>query len=42
MAAQRQQDAKIEMLSALLELSKPTPQTVCLPAVALREGGNNQ
>jgi uncharacterized coiled-coil protein SlyX len=23
-----------------LELSKPAPQTVCLPAVALREGGN--
>jgi hypothetical protein len=25
-----------------LELTKPAPQTVCLPPVALREGGNNQ
>jgi len=29
-------------VSAQIEASKPAPQTVCLPVVALREGGNNQ
>jgi len=29
-------------VSAQVEASKPAPQTVCLPVVALREGGNNQ
>ncbi len=37
-----EQDSKIQTLSASLEPSKPAPQTACLPAVALREGGNNQ
>ena len=37
-----EQDSKIQKVSAQLELSKPAPQTACLPAVALREGGNNQ
>ena len=41
---QKQIDALIaglQKVSAQLELSKPAPQTACLPAVALREGGNN-
>src|SRR5215471_4305504 len=32
---------QIQKLSAQLELNKSTPQTVCLPVIALREGGNN-
>ena len=34
--------AALQKVSAQLELSKAAPQTVCLPAVALRESGNNQ
>jgi hypothetical protein len=41
-ASLKEQDSKIQMLSAQLELSNPAPRTACLPAVALREGGNNQ
>jgi hypothetical protein len=37
-----EQDAKIQKVSAQIELSKPAPQTVCLPVVALREGGNER
>jgi len=37
----REQAAQIQKVSAQLEASKPAPQVVCLPAVALREGGNN-
>ena len=47
----KEQAAQIQRVSAQLaaaspsrgglELNKPAPQTVCLPAVALREGGNN-
>ncbi len=36
------QDAKIQKVSAQVEVSKFAPQTACLPAVALREGGNDQ
>jgi hypothetical protein len=32
----------LQKVSAQLELAKTVPQTVCLPAIALREGGNNQ
>jgi hypothetical protein len=32
----------LQKVSAKVELSAPAPQTVSLPAVALREGGNNQ
>ena len=32
----------LQKVSAQMELSKPAPQTASLPAVALREGGNNQ
>jgi hypothetical protein len=32
----------LQKVSAQVQLSKPAPQTVSLPAVALREGGNNQ
>ena len=38
----KEQRALIQRVSAQLELGKITPQTVCMPAVALREGGNNQ
>jgi hypothetical protein len=38
----KEQRALIQRVSAQLELSKTAPQTVCMPAVALREGGNNQ
>jgi uncharacterized coiled-coil protein SlyX len=34
--------AGLQKVSAQIEVSKPAPRTVCLPAVALREGGNNQ
>jgi hypothetical protein len=34
--------AVVQKVSAQLELNKSTPRTVCLPTVALREGGNNQ
>jgi trimeric autotransporter adhesin len=34
--------AGLQKVSAHLQLSKATPQTVRLPAIALREGGNNQ
>ena len=32
----------LQKVSAQLELSKPAPQTVCLPAMVLREGGNDR
>jgi hypothetical protein len=32
----------VQKVSAQVEVSKPAPQTACLPTVALREGGNNQ
>jgi len=32
----------LQKMSAHLELKQPAPQTVCLPAVALREGGNDR
>src|SRR4029077_17855872 len=32
----------LQKMSTQIEMSRPAPQTVCLPAVALREGGNNQ
>jgi len=38
----KQQAAQIQKVSARIEMSKAAPQTVCLPAVALREDGNNQ
>ena len=38
----KEQRALIQRVSAQLELSKTAPQTVSMPAVALREGGNNQ
>ncbi len=38
----KEQRALIQRVSAQRELSKAAPQTVCMPAVALREGGNNQ
>jgi predicted ribosome quality control (RQC) complex YloA/Tae2 family protein len=41
-ATVKEQSVQIQKVSAQLELSKTGPQTVCLPAVALREGGNNQ
>jgi len=34
--------ASLQKVSAQLELSKPAPQTACLPAIALREDGNDQ
>jgi hypothetical protein len=34
--------AGLQRVSAQLELSKAAPQTVCLPAIASREAGNNQ
>jgi len=34
--------AGLQKVSAELELRKSAPQTVCFPAIALREGGNNQ
>jgi hypothetical protein len=34
--------AGLEKVSAQLEVSKTAPQIVCLPAIALREGGNDQ
>jgi hypothetical protein len=37
-----EQDEKIQKVTAQLEVSKAAPQTACLPAVALREGGNGQ
>jgi hypothetical protein len=46
MARQQQQiealTAGLQKVSAQLELSKPAPQTVCLPAIVLREGGNDR
>jgi predicted RNase H-like nuclease (RuvC/YqgF family) len=38
----KEQKALIHRVSAQLELSKIAPQTVRMPAVALREGSNNQ
>jgi hypothetical protein len=38
----REQAARIQKVSAQLEQTKSAPQTVCLPAVALREAGNKQ
>jgi hypothetical protein len=32
----------LQKVSAQIEMSRAAPQTVCLPAAALREGGNNQ
>ena len=37
----KEQAAQIQKVSDQLELRKPAPQMACLPAVALREGGNN-
>ena len=37
----KEQAAQIQRVSAQLELNNRATQTVCLPAVALREGGNN-
>jgi uncharacterized coiled-coil protein SlyX len=37
-----EQASQIQKVSAQLEVSRPAPQTACLPTVALREGGNNQ
>ena len=37
----QEQAAQIQRVSAQLELNNRATQTVCLPAVALREGGNN-
>ena len=34
--------AGLQKVSAQVELNKPALQTVCLPAIALRGGGNNQ
>jgi hypothetical protein len=34
--------AGLQKVSAQLELSKSAPRTVCLPAGASREAGNNQ
>jgi len=34
--------AGLQEVSAQLTLNKTAPQTVCLPAIALREGGNNR
>jgi hypothetical protein len=34
--------AGLQKVSAQLELSKPAPQTVSLPAMVLREGGNDR
>ena len=33
---------RLEKVSAQLQLSQTAPQTACLPAVTLREGGNDQ
>jgi hypothetical protein len=38
----KEQRALIQKVSAQRELSKAAPQTVRMPAVALREGSNNQ
>ena len=35
------QAAQIQKVSAQIDMSRPAAQLVCLPAVALREGGNN-
>jgi chromosome segregation ATPase len=37
----QEQAAQIQRVSARLEMNERATQTVCLPAVALREGGNN-
>ena len=37
----KEQTAQIQKVSAQVELSKPSPKVVSLPAVASREGGNN-
>ena len=34
--------AGLQKVNAQLQLSKIAPQTVCLPGIASREGGNNQ
>jgi hypothetical protein len=37
----KEQAAQIQKVSAQVEMSKPAPKVACLPAVALRERGNN-
>jgi hypothetical protein len=37
----KEQAAQIQKVTAQLELNKSGPTVVCLPAVALCEGGNN-
>lgn len=37
----KEQVAQIQRVSAQIELNRPSPQTVCLPTVASRAGGNN-
>jgi chromosome segregation ATPase len=37
----KEQAAQIQRVSARLEMNERATQTVCVPAVALREGGNN-
>ena len=38
----KEQATQINKVSAQVELSKPSPRVVSLPAVASREGGNNR
>jgi endosialidase-like protein len=38
----KEHDAQIQKVAAQVEVTRPAPQTACLPAVALRKGGNNQ
>jgi hypothetical protein len=37
----KQQAAQLEKVNARVQMSKAAPEVACLPAVALREGGNN-
>ena len=41
-ASLKEQASQIQKVGAQLEVSRPAPQTASLPAVALREGGNDQ
>ena len=41
MARLEEQAAQMQRMSAQIEMSRPAAQMVCLPAVALREGGND-
>jgi hypothetical protein len=41
-ATVKEQATQIQKVSAQLEVSKPALKTARLPAIALREGGNDQ